>query len=132
MGRPMTRVQSIAALVLLGVGWGSTQPLGKIAASSGHPPLTLILWQTVICVVVLGALTLVRGKGLVLTRRAFGFYLAVAVLGTLVPNAAFYISVHRLPSGIMSILISTVPLMACPMNLALGSDKFEIKHKILF
>ena len=81
MARPLTRVQSIAALVLLGVGWGSTQPLGKIAASSGHPPLTLILWQTVICVVVLGALTLVRGKGLVLTRRALGFYLAVAVLG---------------------------------------------------
>ena len=128
MARPLTRVQSIAALVLLGVGWGSTQPLGKIAASSGHPPLTLILWQTVICVVVLGALTLVRGKGLVLTRRALGFYLAVAVLGTLVPNAAFYISVHRLPSGIMSILISTVPLMAFPMNLALGSDKFEMKR----
>jgi drug/metabolite transporter (DMT)-like permease len=82
----------------------------------------------VICVVVLGSLTLLRGKGLVLTRRALGFYLAVAVLGTLVPNAAFYISVHRLPSGIMSILISTVPLMAFPMNLALKSDRFEVKR----
>lgn len=130
MGQPLTRVQGLAALVLLGVGWGSTQPLGKIAASSGHPPLALILWQTVICVLVLGTLTFMRGKGLVLTRRAFGFYLAVAVLGTLVPNATFYISVYRLPSGIMSILISTVPLMAFPMNLALRSDKFEIKRLI--
>jgi len=130
MARPLTRVQSIAALLLLGVGWGSTQPLGKMAASTGHPALTLILWQTVICVVVLGALTVVRGKRLVLTRRALGFYLVVAVLGTLVPNAAFYVSVERLPSGIMSILISTVPLMAFPMNLALKSDRFEAKRLI--
>lgn len=126
----MTRWQSVGALVLLGVGWGSTQPLGKIAASTGHPPFALILWQLVICVVVLGTLTLVRGKGLVLTPRALMFYIVVAILGTLVPNLAFYISVHRLPAGIMSILISTVPLMAFPLNLALGSDRFEGKRLV--
>ncbi len=126
----MTRWQSVGALVLLGVGWGSTQPLGKIAASTGHPPFMLILGQLVVCVVVLGALTLVRGKGLVLTPRALVFYVVVAILGTLVPNLAFYISVHRLPAGIMSILISTVPLMAFPLNLALRSDRFEGKRLI--
>jgi drug/metabolite transporter (DMT)-like permease len=89
MALPLTRVRAIGFLLLLGVGWGLTQPLGKLAASTGHPPLTLILWQTVICVVVLGTLTLLRGKGLVLTRRALVFYIVVAVLGTLVPNAAF-------------------------------------------
>ena len=35
-------------------------------------------------------------------------------MGTLIPNATFYISVERLPAGIMSILISTIPLMAFP------------------
>ncbi len=124
----MTRWRSVGALVLLGVGWGSTQPLGKIAASTGHPPFALILWQTVICVIVLGGLTLVRGKRLVLTGQALVFYVVVAVLGTLVPNLAFYVSVHRLPAGIMSILISTIPLMAFPLNLALGADRFEGKR----
>ena len=126
----MTRRQSVAALVLIGIGWGSTQPLGKIAASSGHPPFLMIFWQLVICVLVLGLLTLVRGKRIVLTRRAFWFYLAVAVLGTLVPNLTFYISVHRLPSGIMSILISTVPLLAFPMSMALRTDRFEAKRLV--
>ena len=124
----MSRWRSVAALVLIGIGWGSTQPLGKIAASTGRPPFDLILGQLVICSVVLGALTLVRGKRLVLTRRAMGFYVAVAVLGTLVPNLTFYISVHRLPAGIMSILISTVPLMAWPMSIALGIDRLEAKR----
>lgn len=122
--------RSLAALLVLGIGWGSTQPLGKIAASSGHPPFGLIFWQLVICVLVLGTLTLARGKGLVLNRRALVFYVVVAVLGTLVPNLTFYISVHRLPAGIMSILISTVPLMAFPLSMALRTDRFEVKRLI--
>ena len=117
-----------AALLVLGVGWGSTQPLGKIAASSGHGPFALIFWQLVICVVVLGVITGVQRKGMVLTRRALGFYGVVALLGTLVPGATFYTSVARLPAGIMSILISTIPLIAFPLNLALGSDRFDWKR----
>ncbi|MEO6298045.1 MAG: DMT family transporter [Paracoccaceae bacterium] len=124
----MARWKLVAVLVLIGIGWGSTQPLGKIAASSGHGPFVLIFWQLVICTVVLGVITGVRRKGLVLTQRALGFYVAVAVMGTLVPNATFYISVARLPAGIMSILISTVPLIAFPLTLLLGQDRFDWKR----
>ena len=56
--------------------------------------------------VVLGGLTLLRGKRLPLNAAALRFYVVIAVLGTLVPNATFYISIARLPAGIMSILIS--------------------------
>lgn len=113
-----------AVLLATGIGWGATQPLGKIAASSGHAPFGLIFWQLVICVLVLGALTLVRGKRLALHPRALRFYLVVAVLGTLVPNFTFYLSVARLPAGIMSIVISAVPLIAFPLSVLLGMDRF--------
>jgi drug/metabolite transporter (DMT)-like permease len=111
-------------LVGLGIGWGATQPLGKIATESGAGPVTLIFWQSVVCVLVLGAITLSRGKGLVFTKPALTFYVVVAFLGTLIPNATFYISVERLPAGIMSILISTIPMIAFPMALALGMERF--------
>jgi drug/metabolite transporter (DMT)-like permease len=114
----------LAMLLTLGVGWGTTQPLGKIATTTGHGPFGLILWQLVICVLVLGALSLSRGKGLVFTRKAMEFYVAVAILGTLVPNATFYLSAARLPSGIMSIIISAVPLLAFPLALALRMERF--------
>ena len=58
----MSRRRDVAQLLLLGLGWGSTQPLGKIAASTGHPALVLLFWQTVVVVAVLGAITLARGK----------------------------------------------------------------------
>lgn len=112
-------------LLALGIGWGATQPLGKIAASTGHKAFGLIFWQLVVCCVVLGALTVLRGKSLPLSARALRFYAVVAVLGTLVPNATFFTSVARLPSGVMSILISMVPLLAFPIAMALGQDQYS-------
>jgi len=114
-------------LVALGIGWGATQPLGKIAASTGHQAFGLIFWQLVVCCVVLGALTALRGKSLPLHPRGLRFYAVVAILGTLVPNATFFTSVARLPSGIMSILISMVPLLAFPLAMILRQDQFSAR-----
>lgn len=116
----------VLALLALGLGWGSTQPLGKLATATGHPPFGLIFWQLVVCVVVLGGITLARGRRLPLHRRAMVFYVVVALLGTLIPNLTFYTSVARLPAGIMSILISMVPLLAFPLALALRLDRFSM------
>jgi drug/metabolite transporter (DMT)-like permease len=113
-------------LILLGVGWGSTQSLGKMATATGHQPLGLIFWQLVVGALVLGAVSVVRGKGLVLTRPALRFYVIIAFVGTIIPNATFYAAVVHLPAGIMSILISTVPMIAFPMALALGIDRMSL------
>ena len=115
----------VLILIWLGVGWGSTQPLGKIATQGGAGPFALIFWQSVICVVVLGVISGIRGRGLVFTWRALTFYGVVAVIGTLIPNTTFYLSVVHLPSGIMSIIISTIPLIAFPMALVLGMEQFR-------
>lgn len=115
----------LVALLLLGVGWGLTQPLGKMAAATGHGPFGLIFWHLLVCTVVLGAISLSRGRGLVLHRGALIFATVVAVLGTMVPHWTFYLSVVHLPSSIMSILISTVPMISFPMAVALGMDHFS-------
>lgn len=115
-------------LVTLGLGWGMTQPLGKMATMTGHKPFGLIFWQLVVCVLVLGFLSLVRGKGLVLTRATLRFYGIVAVMGTLVPNATFYFSATHLPAGIMSIIISAVPMLAFPMALLLRMERFSARR----
>lgn len=115
----------VGVLVWLGVGWGSTHPLGKIATETGHGPFGLIFWQQVVMVAVLGAIALVRRKGMKLTGPALRFYVVVAVLGTIIPNGTFYASISHLPSGIMSIIIAMIPMLAFPMALALGMDRFS-------
>ncbi len=114
-----------AVLVTLGVSWGSTQALGKIATSTGHQPFGLIVWQSVIAILVLSAICLVRRKPLVINRRTVPFYIVVALIGTVIPNVTFYSAVRELPAGIMSILISAVPLLAFPMALAMRQDRFS-------
>ena len=71
----------VGVLLWLGIGWGSTHPLGKIATETGHGPFGLIFWQQVVMVVVLGSIALVRRKGISLTPAALRFYVIVAVLG---------------------------------------------------
>lgn len=117
-----------AVLLALGIGWGSTQALGKIAVSTGHGPFGLIVWQGVIGVAVLGALTLARGKRLRLTRAALRFAVVIAMVGTVLPTYTFYTSIAHLPAGIMSVLISAVPLFSFPMAMALGMDKFSSRR----
>ena len=106
----------------MGMAWGATQPLGKIAVSTGHGFFGLIFWQMVIGAIVLGPIALL-GRPLRLGRRAMVFAATIACLGTIIPNSSFYISVVHLPAGIMSILIATVPLFSFPIALALGTDR---------
>ncbi len=118
----------VAVLLALGIGWGTTQSLGKIAVSTGHGPFGLIVWQGAIGVIVLGALMLVRGTRPRLTWAGAQFALVIAVVGTVLPTYTFYASVVHLPAGIMSILISAVPLFSFPMAMALGMDNFSAKR----
>lgn len=122
------RLLYVAVLLGLGIGWGSTQALGKIAVSTGHGLFGLIFWQLAIMFVALGAIRMFRGGPMRVTRRALAMAVAVAFVGTLVPNTTFYTSVARLPAGIMSILIATVPLLAFPIAVMFGLDRFGLRR----
>ncbi|MGB2195484.1 MAG: DMT family transporter [Planktomarina sp.] len=115
-------------LLLIGVSWGATQPLAKIAVSSGYQPLGLIFWQMLIGVVVLGLVNMIRRRPLPINRRVLPFYLAIALIGTIIPNAASYKAYTVLPAGIMSLLLSLIPMIAFPIALMLGLDRFSFKR----
>jgi drug/metabolite transporter (DMT)-like permease len=115
----------VALLVLLGAGWGITQPLAKIAVSEGYRHFGIIFWQLAIGTVILGGITFARGRGLPLGPRHLRLYAVIALTGTLIPNAASFQAAVHLPSGIISILLSLVPMFAFPVALALGIDRFR-------
>ena len=119
-----------AVLLGSGLAWGSTQTLGKIAVSTGHQHFGLIFWQLAIGAVFLGLISLIQRKSVPLTRATLGFSVVIAVIGTIIPNSAFYYAVAHLPAGIMSIIISTVPLLAFPIALAIGMDRFSLPRLV--
>lgn len=117
-----------AILIAIGAGWGLTQPLTKMAVSDGAGAMGLVFWQLAIGAVLLSIINRVRGKPLPITRHTIGLYLFIAVLGTLLPNFFSYRAAFHLPSGVMSIIISTIPMMAFPIALALGTDRFSLRR----
>ena len=108
----------------MGAGWGITQPLAKIAVSTGHLPLGILFWQFVIGVLVLGGILALKGQWPQPSRARFRVWLVIALIGTLLPGSASYIAIGVLPSGIVSILLATVPMMAYPVALAWGLERF--------
>lgn len=115
----------IAILVLMGAGWGATQPLSKIAVSGGYQSLGLVFWQLAMGSVLLGIFNLIRRNGLPFTPRHLRLYLILAVIGTVLPNATSFRAYMHLPSGVMSIIIAMVPMFAFPVALALGNERFS-------
>ncbi|MHA6262800.1 DMT family transporter [Arenibacterium sp. CAU 1754] len=115
-------------LLLLGAGWGVTQPLTKIAVSTGHGHFGLIFWQLVIGAGAMCIASLVRGSGLPWSRGALRVYVVIAFIGTLIPNSTSYQAIAHLPSGVMSVLLSLIPMIAFPMALGLGLERFSMRR----
>ncbi len=117
-----------ACLIVFGAGWGFTQPMTKIAVSTGYQHFGLIFWQLVIGTALMAAIALARGIRLPFERRHVRLYLIIAMIGTVVPNSLSYQAAVHLPAGIMSILLSMIPMLAFPIALGLGLDRFELRR----
>jgi len=111
-------------LICLGVGWGLTIPLGKVAVSEGYRHFGLIFWQQAIGIVLLGAVTLARRRRLPLGLAQVRLYLVVAVIGTVLPNSASFTAAIHLPAGVISVVMSLIPMFAFPIALAMGNEGF--------
>ena len=118
------------ALFALGLGWGVTIPLAKLAVSTGHQPMGLIFWQLVIVVLFLGVVTWLRGKRLVLSRPYLRLFVMVALFGAVLPDIFYYLSAIHLPGGIMSIVAATSAMFSLPIALALGNETFEMRRLV--
>lgn len=118
------RIMLLVALVVLGASWGITIPLTKIAVSTGHQAFGLVFWQFVIVLVLLGGITLLRGKRLAFGRQYMRLFFMVALFGALVPDVLFFIAATKLPAGVLSIILAAVPMFSLIIAIMLGNDQF--------
>jgi len=111
-------------LVAMGAGWGLSQPLTKIAVSTGYGHFGLVFWQLVIGTVLMALICAIRGRKLPFTSSTLRLYLIIALVGTVFPNTISYQAAVHLPAGIMSLLLSIIPMFSFAIALLLGNDSF--------
>ena len=121
----MSRLLPLIVLILAGAAWGATQPLAVTAVSEGYRHFGILFWNTSLGAVILGAVCLLRGRGLPGGRRTLTFYRVLALIGAVLPGISSYSAAIHLPSGVLSILLSSVPMLAFPIALAFGLERFR-------
>ncbi|MGI3170426.1 DMT family transporter [Pseudooceanicola sp. C21-150M6] len=124
----MHRLTLAAALLVIGIGWALTLPLSKIVVSFGYQPFGLIFWQTLIGAAFLGTLLAVRGQLFRPTRRQWMIAITVALVGTLLPNYFSFRALANLPAGIVSILLSLIPMISFPIAILMATDRFDLRR----
>ena len=120
------------SLALLGVGilWGMSVPLTKVAVSTGHQPLGLIFWQMLFGAFALAPLVWWRKKRIPRTRSVLRFFIAIALIGTLIPNSFSYIAIAHIPAGVQGIVLATVPMFALLGALVLKVERFNPRRSV--
>lgn len=124
----MNQLGLTSILMFVGISWGLTAPLSKIAVSTGHHYSGLLVWQIIVMILSLGLVQIIRRKRLPLNLACFWRYFLVAQLGTILPNSIMYKAYFHLQSGVMSILVSVVPMIAFLLVLFLKMEKFELRR----
>lgn len=120
------------ALLAIGAAWGLTTPLIKTATIAGHAALGIALWQVCITITVLGVFLALRGelRRLPLDGPALRLYAVLGLLGIALPQWASFTGTTHLPAGVMSIVISLVPVFTLPLVLALGMERFSARRLV--
>lgn len=113
------------ALGLIGATWGATQLLSKLVMQHGQHPLGVALASALIGALLSTGIVLARGGGLPLSRRHLAFYAVCGLTGTALPHSLSYTAMRELPVGIVSIVISMVPIQTFLAALMLRIERPE-------
>jgi drug/metabolite transporter (DMT)-like permease len=93
--------------------------------TNGVPPLGYSFWQSLGPAIIIGLITLVRNKAFKITAASSRFYLITGLTGIVIPNTSMYFAASHLPASILAMLVNTVPVVAYPMALIAGLEKFN-------
>jgi len=112
-------------LVTIGIAWGGTGPLAKLAVSTGNHPIGISFWTAAIAAALYTTALALTGRPPRLGRRHLAFFVICGLLGTAVPNVLSYTAYQHLPVGVMSLVIALVPMATLMLALPLRIEPPE-------
>src|SRR5262245_31265561 len=122
---PHSELIAWALLVLMGLAWGLSFSLARIAAVGGIHPFGISFWESALAG---GLLTIgVIGMGMRYggSRQALLMYVATGVLGMIIPSVGFFYAASHISAGLLSISSAAVPILTFLVSAVIGIDKFE-------
>lgn len=119
---------SFLLLGFMGVAWGATFSLAKIATDGGAHPIGLAFLQAVGGALLFSAACLMLRKPLPVSPSHLMFYVVCGLLGSGVPGVLFFYAARHVPAGILAITIALVPLMTYGLSWLLRIDPLSLRR----
>ena len=115
-------------LIILGLGWGLSFTLGKIAITAGGTPIGLTFWQSIFSGLILLAYVFFRHGKIIIPKTMFLPIVIITFLSVVIPNIIFYACIEHLDAGVLSISVSVIPLFTYLIAMGLRMDRFKIRR----
>ena len=112
-------------LAYMGVAWGLSFSVAKLATADGTTPIGIAFWQSLLAGLLLLGYVYLRGRRLAMTWPAIKLYIIVALLGTAIPSVCFYYAAARVPAGVLAITVTLVPILTYGLALLMRSEIFS-------
>ena len=107
----------------MGILWGLSFSLAKMATEGGAHPIGINYWVCLIGAAVLISGSFILRRPLPLRRDVLIVCTVCGVLGSVIPGTAYFYAASRLSPGVLSITIATVPLMTFLAAAVLGVER---------
>ena len=96
---------------MLGISWGASFSVAKIAAEGGGHPLGLNYWQSLIGAVLLIIYLTIKRIRLPLSWKHLSLYFICGALGSFIPGVIYFYAVIHVSPGILAITMAMIPIM---------------------
>lgn len=120
------RLWAWGVLLTMGLTWGLSFSLARIAAVAGIHPLAITFWEAAGAGAILLLVCLGRGRAVPISRELGLLYLASGLLGMVIPGAIFFYAAAQVPAGVLSISIAIIPVLTFATSAILRLETFVL------
>ncbi|UPY35416.1 DMT family transporter [Sediminicoccus sp. KRV36] len=113
----------LPGLLILGVVWGLTPSVVKLALAAGIPPLGFGFWGAFGSALILSVLCASRRLRVPLDRPHIIQYSAAGLSGFALANFAGYTALQHIPAGFFALLVPLSPILTVLGAAALGMER---------
>ena len=124
------KVLAVTLLLFMGITWGGSLSLSKLATIHGGHPIGLAFWQTTASGILLFALSLVFGHLPPLKWNVLRFNLVCGITGIGLPALGLFWSAKHLPAGVVAIAFASMPLLTYALSALLKVERLEVARVI--
>ena len=125
-GTARSRVVSLVLLLVLGLSWGLSFSVIKIAADDGLPAAGIVMVTSLVGGAILLAVCAIRRQMPRWDRRHLVFYLGCAILSAAAPLYLEALVAQHIPAGVLTIVATMPPMFTYVFALTLRMERLAV------